>query len=119
MNRQELNNAISEHAIWKYHLGTLVQSGKTGMTSGKFKDSECAFGKWLCGSDVVAEQKCSEHYRKVRELHADFHRVAVNVAELAAKGDKTEAEESLQFGGEFTTVSSRLVEAMIKWRDSI
>ncbi|HBA87781.1 MAG TPA: hypothetical protein DCZ75_07250 [Geobacter sp.] len=118
MDKQEINNAITEHAMWKFDLNLLVQGG-TAVPAGGITESECRFGKWLEGVTSVGRQKSSLHYRKVKQLHAEFHRVAAKVAQLAAQGKKGEAESMMGFGGELAEVSGRLTEALNRWKESI
>lgn len=119
MEKQEINNAISEHAMWKFNLNVLIQRGQVGVEPVALGETSCVFGKWLEGVTSVGRQKSSLHYRKVRQLHKDFHAVAAKVAALAAQGEMAEAERMMAFGGEFAEISARLTQALNEWRDSI
>lgn len=120
MDKQEISNSISEHAIWKLNLNSMIHTGKLDIPIEKIGDDKaCAFGKWFSEPAAAAELKSSEHYKKVKKLHAEFHKIAAKVADLASKGEKAEAEKLMEFGGEFAAISSKLTEAMLKWKDSI
>lgn len=117
MDKQEINTAISEHAIWKFYLNKLIHDGRLkGQVEGH---KECAFGKWFYGDIALGRLATSEHYEKVKEIHVEFHKIAAEVADLAAKGETKKAEKLMEYGGEFDTISVRLTEAMTKWKDSI
>lgn len=118
MERQEINNAISEHAMWKLNLQALIKSGKFDAPVGECKDSECDFGKWFYGATITPRQKASPHYKQVKQLHAQFHQVAAEVARLALDGEKEEAEKLMSFEGEYTTISNSLIEALTKWKEN-
>lgn len=118
MEKQEINNAISEHAMWKMNLKALISRGKLDTPIEEVKDTECAFGKWFYGS-INPRHRVSAHYQRVKELHAEFHQVAAQVANLASQGKKEEAEKMMDFDGEYTVVSNRLMEALIKWKEIV
>jgi hypothetical protein len=61
----------------------------------------------------------SKHYQTVKELHAEFHKTAARIAELAVSGNKTEAEKMMSFGGEYTKISGKLTSAMMEWKKNI
>lgn len=120
MNKQEINHAISEHALWKFNLNNLISKGKLETPMSVIKaQKECDFGKWLEGPDVVPRLKSSVHHKEVKKLHAEFHEIAAKVVSLVSKGKKTEAEKLMEPEGEFTERSRDLIEAMTKWKDSI
>ena len=73
------------------------------------------FGKWLHGTTITEQQKSSDHYRNVLELHAAFHEIASKVAQLAVSGKKAHAEKMLDVNGEFTTASAALTTSMVAW----
>jgi hypothetical protein len=120
VNVEMLQKAIAAHSGWKARLRTAVSSGKFDVATGTVKaDNQCEFGKWLYGSEFSAAEKQTEHYRMVKELHAQFHQETAKVAELAASGQKDAAEKAMGMGGGYSMASSALTEAMVKWRESL
>ncbi len=112
---EELDKAIGAHGMWKVHLKTVISTGKTDAPLATIRaDNECAFGKWLYGQTLTALDKATAEYRTVRDLHAQFHKAAGRVAELATSGNKDGAEKLL--ADEFTAVSLKLTTAMIAWK---
>lgn len=117
LNKEEIDKAIGAHGMWKTRLKQAIETGKSEVSVETIRqDNQCNFGKWLYGSTLSAADKSSAQYKTVRELHAEFHKCAARVTDLAVTGSKGEADRMLAFGGEFTTVSSRLTAAMMEWK---
>lgn len=114
-NIEELDKAIGAHGMWKTRLRGAIETGKLDATIETIKvDDQCAFGKWLYTLSTV--DKSSNHFKTVKEFHADFHKTAARVAELALSGKKAEAEKMIAQGGEYATISSKLTQAMMEWK---
>lgn len=113
----EIEKAIGAHGMWKTRLKTAIDSGQidTPVETIK-KDNQCAFGKWLYGSTLTASDKTSEHYRQILDLHAEFHRIAGQVVELALQGKRKEAEQMMSLNGAYSSISAKLTKAMIDWK---
>lgn len=116
-NIEELDKAIGAHGMWKTRLKVVIDTGKSDVSVETIRqDNQCAFGKWLYGNTHTAVDKASSHYKKVKELHAQFHVTAARVAELALKGKKAEAEAMMASGGEYSAISANLTRAMMEWK---
>lgn len=114
---EELDKAIGAHGSWKTRLKTAIETGKIEVSIDTIKvDNQCAFGKWFYGSTLNPQDKTSTHYKTVKELHAEFHKIAAKVAELAINGKKSDAEKMMAVGGEYSKISSKLTQAMIDWK---
>lgn len=117
MDKNELDKAIGAHGMWKARLKQAIATGKVDTPTDTIrKDNECAFGKWLHGSSLNTEEKNTPEYKKVRDLHAHFHKCAARVAELAQNGKKDLAEQMLSVDGEFGEASHKLTQAMMDWK---
>lgn len=117
INIEELDKAIGAHGMWKARLKSAIDSGKIDTPIELIRiDNQCAFGKWFYGSTISDIDKSSIHYKTIKELHAEFHRVAARVAELAISGKKAEAAKMMAYGGEYSSISSNLTQAMIAWK---
>jgi len=115
-----IQTAIAAHASWKARLRAAIGSGKFDVPVATVKqDNQCQFGKWLYGSEISAAEKQTEHYRTVRQLHAQFHEQAAKVVEFAISGQKDAAGKAIGFSGDYTRVSSELTAAMARWRQSV
>ena len=104
--------------MWKARLRTAIDTGKSDTNAADAgKDNGCAFGQWLYGSTIDATAKGGSDFKEVQKLHAEFHKAAAQVLQLALQGKKTEAEKLLAHGA-FPDVSARLTSAMMHWQKS-
>ncbi|MBI5267020.1 MAG: CZB domain-containing protein [candidate division Zixibacteria bacterium] len=117
---QEIDKAVGAHGMWKNRLKQAIESGKLDTPVATIRtNNQCAFGKWLYGPTLSAQDKSSEYYKTVTELHTQFHQVAAQVAELATSGKKNEAEKALAPDSRFASISSKLTAAMLSWKKSL
>lgn len=117
MDKSEIDKAIGAHGMWKARLKQAIATGKADAPIDVIrKDNECAFGKWLYGPSLSAGEKGGAEYKAVRDLHAQFHKCAAQVAELAQGGKKAEAEAMLALNGAFSMASHNLTQAMMNWK---
>ena len=115
-----LEKAIAAHTSWKARLRTAANSGKFDVPVTTVRaDNQCEFGKWLYGPELSAAEKQTEHYRGVKQLHAQFHQEAAKVVELASSGQKDAAEKAIELGSEYANCSTALTGAMVRWRESL
>jgi hypothetical protein len=54
----------------------------------------------------------------VQKLHAEFHKAAAHVLQLAVQGKKAEADKMMAQDSVFVDVSGRLTSAMMHWQKS-
>ncbi|MCL4470649.1 MAG: CZB domain-containing protein [Sulfuricella sp.] len=114
-NIQEIDKAIGAHSLWKARLKSAISTGKSEVPVATIKvDNQCAFGQWLYGQTLSASDKTTPDYKTVKDLHAEFHKVAARVAELATSGKQAEADQVLSH--EFAAASLKLTTAMMEWR---
>jgi hypothetical protein len=99
--------------MWKARLRQAVRSGTSDLTvlvAGQ--DTECGFGCWLHGE--AQSQLPPADYELICRLHADFHREAAAVLDLALAGKRTTAEAAMSARSSFARVSSRLVSELMR-----
>lgn len=119
-DKAEIDKAIGAHGMWKSKLRQVISTGTSDTPVATIRmDNQCNFGKWLYGATLSATDKSSAHYKSVKDLHAQFHRTAGQVTELALAGKKSEAENLISMSGEFSIVSAKLTEAMLAWKKSL
>ncbi len=112
----EIKGALACHGACKKILKDAVATGTLELQISVIKaDDQCNFGKWLCGPMITEQQKNSDHYKKVRGLHAVFHEKAAKVARLAVSGDSAHAAKMLETNGEFAKASAALTTSMMAW----
>lgn len=119
-NPQEIDNAIGAHGLWKGRLKTAIDTGKIDVPVETIrKDNQCPFGKWLYGTSLSTAERNSSHYRTVKDLHAEFHKTAAHVTELALAGKKDQAQAMMRSSGEYANVTTRLTLAMMDWKQAL
>lgn len=113
--KASIDKAMAAHNLWKARFKEAIQNKKIDFSADFVRsDRNCDFGKWL-----YSINNGSENYRKVKELHAEFHKAAAKVIEYINQGKIDEAEKMLSVSGDFSQASSRLTKAMMEWRDSL
>ena len=115
---EHLNRAIAAHAQWKYRLKQAIEAGTSEWTAESVRpDNLCEFGKWLHSASPA--ETATERWKKIRELHAEFHKEAARILTMALAGRKTEAEAAVALGSHFSRTSADLTLALVSWRDSL
>ena len=112
----QITAAVNAHAAWKVRLAQAIANGSSEFAVPVVRqDNECPFGKWLYG-DIDAVSRRSEHYERVRGLHASFHVAAAGVLALAVGGKRAEAEAAMAPASEFARASTQLTLALTGWQ---
>jgi hypothetical protein len=112
-----ITRGIAAHAKWKFYLRQAIETGRSEWTvAGVRVDDRCEFGTWL--QALPPEQRLGEHWKTVSERHAEFHRAAADVLELALAGRRAEAETAIAQSSRFAEVSKQLTLAMMAWKDA-
>jgi len=81
------------------------------------QDDLCQFGKWL--NELPQEDKQSEQFITVKALHADFHKAAGEIMELAASGKRDEALRMIEGSDQFSNITGRLTLALRLWQSKL
>lgn len=109
----QIRNGIGVHGMWKQQLEYAIEGDQLPLSVDDIqRDDCCELGQWLNGDEIPPQVKSSQHYQTVRELHADFHRVAATVARLS-QTDKLSAKSVME--GDFKSASLKLTTHMMKW----
>jgi methyl-accepting chemotaxis protein len=118
--KEEITKAIGAHGMWKAHLRSAIETGKTDASiTDVGKDNVCAFGQWLYGSHLDSAARSTGEFKEVQKLHAEFHKAAAHVLQLAVQGKKVEADKMMAQDSVFVDVSGRLTSAMMHWQKSV
>lgn len=111
----EINKGIGAHGMWKQRIIDAINTGQSEWTPAVVRqDNQCEFGKWLYSCSP--QDKVSPHYEKVKDFHAQFHKVAAGVLEIALAGKKAEAETAIGINSEYKSISGELTKEMIAWK---
>jgi hypothetical protein len=118
LTTEAIDAALVAHGHWKQHLQDATAAGWSEFSPDDIKrDDICQFGRWLYS--LPPEVKGSKDFVHVKELHAEFHRIAGNILALAIAGQRDEALKMLAPGGGYGGVSGRLVIALENWKSRI
>ncbi|HEY4787076.1 MAG TPA: CZB domain-containing protein [Bacteroidales bacterium] len=113
-----IDKALIAHKEWKNRLENAINTGHSDFNPVAVKtDNACEFGKWL--SSLPAEEKTSKDYTLVKDLHAEFHKTAGDILQLAVSGKKDDAIKKLSFGGTYGIASSKLCSALYDWKKKL
>jgi len=118
--KKEIRSAIAMHSMWKGRLEKCIKTGVFDTPVNVVEmENECYFGKWLYGENITPAVRSSEQYQKVKDWHAQFHRVAAQVVKLSLAGEKAQAANLMQLNGEYTRVTTELIGEMTAWANSV
>jgi len=102
---------IGAHVMWKQRLTAfLAGDAVEALDPDTIRvDNRCALGKWIYGDGASMSQL--PRYDEVRDLHAQFHQFAAEIATLHLAGNTAEAEKLLH--GDYTRLSEKLKHRII------
>lgn len=112
----EIHAAIAAHGTWKDEFTRAIQKGKFDAVAPRVKsDRLCDFGFWLFGKTVPARERKGRHFIKVRNLHAEIHRLAEEILKKAKAGKRAEALKLLEDDKALEVYSTSLQLAALEW----
>ena len=105
----KIDAAIRAHAAWLTRLNTAVDKGGSEFKPDTVKvDNQCDFGKWLYGEGAATLRQAGA-FDEIRDLHAQFHKRAGQILELAVSRQQGEARKLLDPTGDFMQISGKMV----------
>lgn len=117
--KEEIDKAIGAHGSWKQKLRTAIDTGECESTPDKVKmDNNCSFGKWL-HERIDPSAKSSAYYKEIVSLHAEFHKEAGAILEIALNGNKDEANNRIKLGSKFAKLSAELTTKLKTWQATL
>lgn len=118
ITKEAIDAALTAHTAWKKRLQDAINKGTSEFKVEVVqKDNACQFGQWLY--NLPDEDKYSENFSRVKDLHAEFHKTAANVLEKAINGSKDEALKIMEFGGGYGKITGKLVIALTEWKSKL
>ena len=118
LDSKMIDKAVLAHKEWKTRLEHAIQTGQSEFSPAIVKgDNSCEFGKWLYG--LAASDKSGSDFKTVRDLHAEFHKIAGEILQQAISGQQEEAMKNLSFGGTYGVASSKLTTALYEWKKKL
>ena len=117
MNMEQLiEKAITAHQVWTEKFeADLADCSVPEHLEMALYDDLCDMGKWLYG--LEDDVKRQSDYRKVKNLHHDFHSVAGEIVLLMKLKQFKKARELLS--GEYISITTELQSALRAWQDSV
>ena len=116
--KDEIHKGIGAHGMWKHRITDAINTGKSEWSPQLVRqDNQCEFGKWLYACQ--AGDKKSTHYEKVKASHAQFHKAAADVLQLALAGKQEEAKAAIALKSDYKVVSSTLTSQMMAWKKEV
>lgn len=106
------DDAVKAHTFWKVTLRWLV-NGRRGLDEEMAHDDRaCELGAWIHGEGSRYAQFPA--FAEMVSEHAEFHRLAGEVARLTLTGDTAAADRMLAPDGEFSRASDRTISAIFR-----
>ena len=111
---QIIDDAIASHLAWADKFEVAIASGEVseGMRVAGYDDL-CEFGKWLYSLDDSVKHQAA--YRKVKDLHYQFHSVSGQVVELMNSNAFSKAQQLIE--SSYGIISAQLLQALREWQD--
>lgn len=114
----QIKVALAAHTEWRTRLIDAINKGTSDFDVDLIKvDNLCYFGKWFYS--LSQSEQNTDEARKVKELHAAFHKAAAQTLSLALLGKKMDAKRSIEIGGAYSQASGRLIFALDEWKKKI
>ena len=112
--KTEISKGIGAHGMWKQRIVKAIKTGESEWEPKNVElDNLCQFGKWLDSCSI--QEKSSQHFVEIKELHSKFHKVAAGILEMALSGKKAEAESAIGLQSEYVSISAELTKHMRAW----
>lgn len=116
MRSGTIDKVILAHRTWRQRLTAAIKDGVSVYSVQETSlDTSCELGAWLYSLPV--ELRRSELGSEIQRLHAEFHKEAARILDLALRGEQHAAVQALQLNGKFRQTSGRLTVLLKRWRD--
>ena len=112
------DDAISAHAAWKQKLSAYLRRPDQSIDMASLAaDNHCALGQWIHSQAgaITSDAKFVELKRE----HANFHRLAADVARRANAGENVSEEVYLGANSPYAKCSSRVVQLIMDMKRKI
>lgn len=114
----QINKALLAHGAWKQRLQSVVDVGTSEFSVSQVQvDNHCDFGKWFYG--LPTGLRSTDHAGKIQTLHAEFHKEAARILDLALQGKKDQVQKALGQGEKYSLASGQLALALKQWERAL
>jgi hypothetical protein len=118
ISTENIDAALAAHSAWKKRLLESIEMGKSEFKVDVVrKDNACQFGQWLYS--IPQEERNNRELSNIINLHAEFHKTASAILELALNGKKEEALKRLEHGGDYGRITGKLVLALNNLKNAV
>lgn len=104
------DNIIIAHSAWKIRIKSAINTGEKLDAAVVSKDNACDLGKWIYGEG--ARYNNLPEFQTLKQKHAQFHQAAGETIRKAAVLPKSEALKLLDFGSQYSQISSQCTNAI-------
>lgn len=112
--KQQISDAMEAHGEWKHRLRQAAAVGERGLPVDDIcRDDRCKFGKWLYSVQPSAAD--TGFHGTAKELHAQFHKAAGDIAAMISRGEDQAAMSALT-AGPFAETSAKLTRHLAQWK---
>ena len=112
---EEIYKAMDAHSMWRERLAKAIDDKHIEIPVETIKvDNQCAFGKWIYGGDIPEDIKSSEIFHNIISVHAEFHKEAAKIAELAINHKEEEAKELMKVDSRYDQLSKNLYQLLFQ-----
>jgi hypothetical protein len=108
---------ITAHVAWKQRLQKFLDGTSTETLDPAVigVDNRCELGKWIYSGGTSFQHNAN--YTTVKELHANFHKVAASIVDYHMRGE-TQAAQSL-LTGDYSQLSNTLKKNILRLRTEV
>jgi methyl-accepting chemotaxis protein len=113
---EQIQKAIAAHGLWKDRLKKTIETGISEFSQQQVQaDNVCEFGKWLYS--LPGEDMQKGIWKEVQFAHAQFHKEAARILELALKRSKDEALAALDVTSNYRKLTGKLAILLNRWAE--
>ena len=117
---EQIEDAIQVHCGWADRLKDAIETAHSEMTAAQAaRDDLCAFGQWLYGRTIPDYAKTHNGWENAVQIHAEFHKCAAEVLDLALAGQRDAALKAMDNASLYTATSVMLVLTLRAWQIDI
>jgi hypothetical protein len=115
----ELRAALGAHGRWKIRFHAAIEGQEVVLPlSSIISDRDCEVGRFLFERLSPAFRR-SGPWRKCVDFHAEFHRSAWRIWQMAREGKREAALEAIGPGSRYAALSSILTSALLEWIEAV
>lgn len=107
------DDAVKAHNAWKIKLFNYIKNPDKSLDHTVVcKDDVCDLGKWI----YKVENKFANNnsFKKLKNIHAEFHKEASSIIERIDKGEKIQETDITGSNSKFNNLSNEIVSVLMQ-----